>query len=369
MRRIYGSAAVTIAASRAKTAWDGFLDERQALGSNLPGLVFSLLCQCADGQYGSLTLVPLTSEATEPLDLRGWTFQERVLSNRVLDFGSLRTQWNCRTDQGFVSGDGWSSQALDNAYGSFGLDPHLISRLITGQCSQQDILENWMKITAGFSARTLSFPSDKLPAIAGLAESFGRFLIQEYLAGLWRSAMPACLLWSNPNIYHDSLTPRPPQDQVSAPSWSWAAIAGRVKYDPQWGASTDLKDFHFEVQVQGCQVSLLDENSPYGAVESGELVLRGVAQHAIWYREGIFGSADTLVAAGVDFSDEEWDLNQTSSGLKSTAIRFSPDALETDFLEDPTTGIEARPLWTGIAFVTGRYVFETWPLYKDGTRR
>ncbi|KAF2808800.1 HET-domain-containing protein [Mytilinidion resinicola] len=230
MGRVYGCAAVTIAASRARTAWDGFLSERSALGSNLPDL------------------------NTEPLGLRGWTFQERVLSNRVLDFSSLRTH----------------SLALHNAYGSFGINPDVISKLVTGQFTPPAMLQSWMRIAEGFSARALSFTADKHPAIAGMAESFGRCLRhQEYFAGLWESAMPPCLLWANADINYENLQPRPPRDQVCAPTWSWAAIGGRIKYDRLYTDAYD--DVHFEVQVQDCQVSLVDDKSPYGAVKSGKL--------------------------------------------------------------------------------------------------
>ena len=335
MARVYGNATVTIAASRAKAVWEGFLSERPSLGSELPDMVFSLPCQRANEQAGNVILVPLVSEPTEPLDLRGWTFQERVLSNQVLDFGSLRTQWICRANIDFVLSDGWSNQAMDRAYGSFGLDSQVMSDLIAGRFSSQDMLGFWMKITKGFANRALSFSADKLPAIAGMAECFGVLLHDDYLAGLWRSAMPASLLWSNRSSVLES---RSPHDHVSAPTWSWAAIDGPIEFDRQY---TDIyENVHFEVQIQDCQVSLVDEQAPYGAVRSGELKLKGHMQRANWVREGIYGVADKLLAAGAGIPYEPGGLGYGFSKDRDTGIGFMPDALETEFLNDPASAIE-----------------------------
>ena len=120
--RVYCNAAITFAASHAKAVWDGFLGERPHLGSELPDMVFELPCQRSDGLSGRVVIVPLTFENTEPLDSRGWTFQERVLSNRVLDFEALRTQWTCRTNSRPLLSDSWSARLVDRAYGSFGLE-------------------------------------------------------------------------------------------------------------------------------------------------------------------------------------------------------------------------------------------------------
>lgn len=101
---------------------------------------------------------------------------------------------------------------------------------------------HWARLVEDFTSRTLSFETDKLPAIAGLAAKFmehshTKALRAKYLAGLWyykgmypfegkkypTSKIPLGLLWSrscvdymrSPAVYR-------------APSWSWAALDGPV---------------------------------------------------------------------------------------------------------------------------------------------
>ena len=103
------------------------------LGAELPDMGFELPCQYVGEELGRLVLIPITFEPIDPLDSRAWTFQERVLSNRVLDFGSLRTQWSCQTNIGSTFSDGWSDLPVNKAYGSFVLDAQVICNLLAGK--------------------------------------------------------------------------------------------------------------------------------------------------------------------------------------------------------------------------------------------
>jgi len=122
MAKVYGNATVTIAATRSTAVWNGFLGERRLLGAELPDMVFELPCQHVGEELGKLVLIPITFEPIDPLESRAWTFQERVLSNRVPGFGSLRTHRGCQTNIGSTFSDGWSDLPVNKAYGSFGLD-------------------------------------------------------------------------------------------------------------------------------------------------------------------------------------------------------------------------------------------------------
>ena len=83
MPSIFGSAAVTIAAARSRSASQGYLRER-VTGSRKAAIV---PYHCLEGEIGSITLVKLDEglEMVEPIDERGWTLQERLLSTRVTD--------------------------------------------------------------------------------------------------------------------------------------------------------------------------------------------------------------------------------------------------------------------------------------------
>ncbi|KAK0619165.1 heterokaryon incompatibility protein-domain-containing protein, partial [Immersiella caudata] len=82
---------------------------------------------------------------------RGWTFQERILARRVVHFTGKELVWECKTGR-------WCD----------------------------------------YSKRNLGKASDRLPAISGIAALLlpgGRDGEGEYVAGLWREAMPFELLW------------------------------------------------------------------------------------------------------------------------------------------------------------------------------
>jgi hypothetical protein len=85
MPSIYSNATVTIAASRAKSTTDGFLHKRLS-----PEAILELPCLYPGREMGPINLFPdpLGEEEEEPLDKRGWALQERLLSTRVLEYGT-----------------------------------------------------------------------------------------------------------------------------------------------------------------------------------------------------------------------------------------------------------------------------------------
>jgi hypothetical protein len=86
-----------------------------------------------------------------------------------------------------------------------------------------------MEIVTEFTRRELTFTSDKLPALAGLASLFDKTLNATYLAGIWRmdpfiwEAIP----WSTGPYLAGNLLPKP-----GPPSWSWASIDGTIEIAP-----------------------------------------------------------------------------------------------------------------------------------------
>ncbi|KAF2739806.1 HET-domain-containing protein, partial [Polyplosphaeria fusca] len=269
MARVYSNATITIAATRAKAVWGGFLGERTMLGLECPNRVFSLPCQLGGEDLGNIILLPSIHEGLDPLDTRGWTFQERILSPRIIDFGTFRTQYTCQNSLGEAPCDGWSSQPIEQAYGA-GLNSRVMSDLISGSYPTQDMLSYWLGIVSGFTNRVLSFPSDRLPAIAGMAECFGLILKDDYLAGHWRAGLLPSLLWSNPRLM--DLLPRATGGNVDVPSWSWASASGHIIFH---SFSTNPDDTtYFAAGVIECTTEPTDMRVPYGGVKQGELLLQ-----------------------------------------------------------------------------------------------
>jgi hypothetical protein len=93
-----------------------------------------------------------------------------------------------------------------------------------GPDSQRSPEETWRRTVIQYSPLALSLPSDKLPALSGLAQKMRSATNQTYFAGLWERTLSLDLLWYRedgtllqPNLEFAELPWR-------APSWSWASV-------------------------------------------------------------------------------------------------------------------------------------------------
>ena len=248
MRGIYRGAIFTISASRATCVTEGLLHHRHAEYEQPGPCQFRVVG--GDGNLGGsiILLRPGSSghelEAPEPLQRRAWAFQERVISSRVLEFGSIRTTWQDERSGYSPEADcGWDfdPDANDN-----------ISKLretiwrTSSTAVQRETVEKgdlwveddesykapvWSFIVQEYTKRNLTFGMDKLPALEGLAEWYRTWLgarETSYLAGIWSHHLPEGLVW---RVSADSSSPRQlPRPEWRAPSWSWASVDNAISY-------------------------------------------------------------------------------------------------------------------------------------------
>lgn len=115
MARIYSQATVTTIASRASRAVDGFLEEINLTSRALLAVRLPFQCPGKEATVGSayLTHIEGGRNGSEPIDSRAWTLQERYLSNRVVEFGSLQTAWTCATSSATASSPASSNSYVD----------------------------------------------------------------------------------------------------------------------------------------------------------------------------------------------------------------------------------------------------------------
>ncbi|KAF2813107.1 uncharacterized protein BDZ99DRAFT_517395 [Mytilinidion resinicola] len=112
---------------------------------------------------------------------------------------------------------------------------------------------------------------DKLPAVSGLAQSFlenMKLMNGEpdvYLAGLWKGDLIPSLLRCVVGWDHTK------PSEYRAPSWSWASINGRIKFE-KLGYVHRLESQISINEISCTPVSSLD---PTGAVKTGRLVVTG----------------------------------------------------------------------------------------------
>ena len=271
----FRNAYFTIVAATTRNAGEGFLHNRAP--PSPPDILLPF--RFPDGQVGKLWLSPAWRQydsSSEPINQRAWCLGERLLSPRALVFASHTLQYQCKTATINV-GDAVCAPTVTRRLPDilFRTDAEL-SKPLT-QDEMKTLQYAWTETVAEYSQRALTLPEDKLVAFAPIAELFQRAWRAEYLAGLWRETLIDDLLW-----YKNSGTRLGRPDKYRAPSWSWAAIDGRVMPHT---ADDRLDTGSAETEsceVVSCTVTAATSVLPLGEVTAGTLSVRAVMVPATW---------------------------------------------------------------------------------------
>ncbi|KAJ3548273.1 hypothetical protein NM208_g1089 [Fusarium decemcellulare] len=329
MRLVYGGAYVTIVAAGTSDASGGLVLGKPTCVLTSPGKdIVALTLKISDPDSDA----PFWKEA---IFSRAWTCQEWYLSSRLLVFTSTAAYFRCQKA-------GLPSSLTK--HGSF--------NSVLPSSRRQFSTKPWSMFVANFAARNITNPTDKLPAIAGLARKFhevGGDSLGKYCAGMWEKEIVNTLLWrreesTDISSFHlpmafrrgrslikpDGATDDRKTWKPRAPSWSWAAVDGQIMIRKPSSTSIAARNI-------SCWVKLADSASPYGHVDYGVLTL------TCRYTMG------KLLVKGPDLLVE---INGSVSGY------WGDDPLETfDLLRDPDPllhllCIEDREgIWSGIAVV------------------
>lgn len=167
----------------------------------------------------------------KPLDKRGWVFQERSVSPRIVRFTKDQVFWECwslTASEVLPKGLPYEEDnSLSYMSGGFDFDKS-IGIAQTGAGVQQ-IKLRWDDLVERYSRTCLTFGEDRLLAISALAKRFCSAMCMdqsEYLAGMWKDDLPLSLTWRQNPIHGRN----GPEDIGSnfemgyAPSWSWASV-------------------------------------------------------------------------------------------------------------------------------------------------
>lgn len=211
------------------------------------------------------------------LSTRGWVFQERILSPRTIHFSVHETAWECRSLcdcecsatsarprrttsvvkhflllHNHASSNHASAAARGDQDKKEPKPPHAMpsSSSSCNQAIHAPVQVSWRhNIVQAYTQLDLTVATDRLPALAGLAEAAGwlRPAGDRYLAGLWKSSLVADLLWRVP-----AASPRQSRRLPTgyAPSWSWGSVTGAVEYDAELDVALPNQDGQCGFQVQ-----------------------------------------------------------------------------------------------------------------------
>ncbi|KAF2871135.1 heterokaryon incompatibility protein-domain-containing protein [Massariosphaeria phaeospora] len=162
---------------------------------------------------------------TSPLAKRGWTFQERALSARILHFGTDMTYWECKEA---CIGEDVEIGTYSVQDGFFHLKTMLLPAALEEAVAVSKLHDKWAWLVSQFSSRNLTQDGDVFAALEGIASIFGaKEKLGKYICGLWEHEFHRHLLWFSDRSSDSHLHHRP--SAYRAPSWSWAAVRGPVK--------------------------------------------------------------------------------------------------------------------------------------------
>ena len=258
----YSNAYLTISASSSKNGSIPFLRERS---SQWQPKRFPFTC--TDGQKVEILARRHTGssmaqlvEDLSPLASRAWCWQENVLSTRVLHYTQSELIFECKTE--VVSEDGAKPRGLYTM--------GLAQKLSNSSEKEKNLYGCWHDLIESYSIRELTFESDKLPAVSGVAKQIQGRTNSAYLAGLWKENLPMELCWSVDYVSIDS-SPLLQSETYIAPSWSWASVNGALNF-----ISPDPKaPFTSVVTVLDAHASVSGLNE-YGEVQGGYILLKGM---------------------------------------------------------------------------------------------
>ncbi|AEO57406.1 hypothetical protein MYCTH_2303536 [Thermothelomyces thermophilus ATCC 42464] len=299
MADVYGNATLTFSADAAPSGEDGLFQpvsrrrvpaavkyccpSSPAGDEDEPNYVYGRRI-FVHGRYTSAEKVHSITNAPpwvyEPLHLRAWTFQEYLLSRRIVHFVTGELLWDCRRTEGCEC---------------------QIQEVLTERPQFHDLLRTswrihgtvWWYFIETLSRRGMTYPSDSLPALAGIAKAVSASWRHNdcYIAGHWKSELPRSLLWRRGGQLHHpgahnyggtNVASRR-QARYVAPSWAWPSVVGPVYHDNVYTDPPDVRErwvssydyTHIVCQVLNVSYELASSN-PYGHLRSGSIVIRGM---------------------------------------------------------------------------------------------
>jgi hypothetical protein len=247
MGSVYEHASLTFAATAAVNGDVGLFAPLQSED------IVRVPCDPDRPLLGSMYLAPSTITFEEvnasPLSRRGWVLQERLLSRRTLHFAATQVYWECQ--ETYQTGKmTMPNSLLDGSNRGQKLRGSLVKfkypsggqAVATAGGKEEDAVhrgtnrsygrdynlqETWRAVVSFYSTCSLTYLSDKLPALEGVVTKLKARTSLEYHLGHWFGGTidsAITLLWS------PSTTPGTPPAQRRAASWSWASLDGRIEF-------------------------------------------------------------------------------------------------------------------------------------------
>ncbi len=203
---------------------------------------------------------------TAPLSKRAWTVQERLLAPRTVHFLHHKVIWECPSLRESETDDTGEIETMASS-ASYGFRNWAVpwSHDHIHSHREEAYLCKWSDAVGLYTRGDLTFESDKLVAISGLAKYVKEMWHNdsiEYLAGLWSYQLEWSLVWS---VLSGGVRPA----SYRSPTWSWASIDGPV-FIPYFHAEQRREML---ITILKAQTEARDD--PFGPVDGGSIQIKG----------------------------------------------------------------------------------------------
>jgi hypothetical protein len=151
---------------------------------------------------------------------RGWTYQERVLSKRILFIADRNVYFRC------IHGGYFGEDMMHESQEVQGSRIDESNQQIRGLMPTVNF-ELYQHAVEQYSSRNLSFDTDAINAFVGVLSYLKPKFLSDFMSGLPLTEIDTALLWmpSSFNTRRKSV-----QGQALFPSWSWAGWSGGAMY-------------------------------------------------------------------------------------------------------------------------------------------
>ncbi|KAK3371148.1 heterokaryon incompatibility protein-domain-containing protein [Lasiosphaeria ovina] len=202
-----------------------------------------------------------------PLSERAWVLQEQVLSARLVHFTEHQMYYQCRV--GMESEDGtvrYPDSSSLRAHPSRGSETRDMS-------TPARAVGTWWSWVTEYSSRLLTFPSDRMAAIAGLVKYYQDAAGGTPVLGCWEETLWYDLGW-NVELDGRSQNLAGCRAPTNIPTWSWLSIRPSTCVVSATNVS-NLEDYHQKLSLASWHVEW--EGVPFTSkLVSSQLVVLGL---------------------------------------------------------------------------------------------
>ena len=331
MAGVYGGSFLNIGANAASGPSSGLFQARNPLAG-------TPLSVNLTWRPGNLDQIPVTFFPEElgrgqldfsPLSTRAWVVQERILAPRTVHFLSQRVMWECRTEvlceadpAGRLLGNDHPRRRRSTVPALATLSPPPLTTVPAGESvspsrRNEECLRKWNSAVELYTRANLTYQTDKLIAIAGIAKNLESMWEENtgihYLAGLWSYNLEQSLLWCVFSAGSGRADP-------DAPSWSWASVQGHI-HTPTFSNSRPLSLMAKVLNATATPVANI-----FGRVQNGSgcIVIQGPMCKVTLAQQPIGGQRrrQQLIIEGQESSAEVPQIWLQNREVEFTELKF-----------------------------------------------